>query len=203
MLPSDAGDRKRIPMVRGLLDYFPDALAEVAKVSQLGNDQHNPGEEIHWARGKSMDHADCLVRHLMERGILDDDGVSHTAKMAWRALALLQEELEQTRGLPLPRGARYTDESPTSEPPSAVPPPAASVEPSSEGADPGASAHPEVKWSDLKGYRPSSYEALDWGAPPRDYQAIKDMIQGPQEEPKRRPKRPRPKYGKVLEADDE
>ena len=36
------------------------ALAEVARVSKAGNDQHNPGQPLHWARDKSADHADCV-----------------------------------------------------------------------------------------------------------------------------------------------
>jgi hypothetical protein len=81
-------------MCTGVLDYFPDALAEVARVSKAGNDQHNPGQPLHWAREKSTDHADCIVRHLTERGTRDTDGQLHSAKTAWRALALLQTELE-------------------------------------------------------------------------------------------------------------
>jgi hypothetical protein len=104
-LPTSSADRKAIPMVRGCLDYFPAALAAVAEVSRVGNEQHNPGEEMHHARGKSTDHADCIVRHLMDRGSLDADGQRHMAKVAWRALALLQEELEAA-GAPLARGAR-------------------------------------------------------------------------------------------------
>jgi hypothetical protein len=90
------------------LDYFPNALAEVAKISKQGNDQHNPGEPLHWARGKSMDHADTIIRHLMERGTVDVDGTRHSAKAAWRALALLQEELESA-GAPLSRGSWSAD----------------------------------------------------------------------------------------------
>lgn len=93
-LPSDTKARKDLPLARGLLDYFPRACAAVAEVSRVGNDQHNPGEPMHWAREKSTDHADCIVRHLIERGTLDDDGLRHTAKVAWRALALLETELE-------------------------------------------------------------------------------------------------------------
>jgi hypothetical protein len=105
-LPDDSHARKGIPLARGLLDYFPAALARVAMVSKAGNDKHNPGEEMHHARGKSTDHADCIMRHLMERGTCDADGLPHSAMLAWRALALLQEEEEQLRGAPLARGAR-------------------------------------------------------------------------------------------------
>jgi HD-like signal output (HDOD) protein len=93
-LPNDPKKRKTYPITRGVLDYFPLAIAEVARVSHVGNEQHNPGQEMHWAREKSTDHADCIARHLMERGTLDEDGLRHSAKMAWRALALLQLELE-------------------------------------------------------------------------------------------------------------
>ncbi len=91
---SEAAKRKAQPIARGVLDYFPDALLAVAEVSRVGNEQHNPGQPMHWNYGKSMDHADCLIRHLIDRGTLDTDGLSHTAKVAWRALSLLQTELE-------------------------------------------------------------------------------------------------------------
>lgn len=104
--PSDSNGRKDVPMATGVLDYFPDALAMVARVSKAGNDKHNPGEPLHHARGKSMDHADCIMRHLSERGTIDpEDGLPHSGKVAWRALALLQEELEAA-GAPMARGAR-------------------------------------------------------------------------------------------------
>jgi hypothetical protein len=82
------------PLCTGLLDYFPDALAEVAEVSRAGNEQHNPGEPLHWDRSKSVNDADALLRHLIRRGTLDTDGCYHSAKVAWRALALLQKEIE-------------------------------------------------------------------------------------------------------------
>jgi hypothetical protein len=114
-LPQDSEERKNMPLVTGLLDYFPAALAEVAKLSKAGNDKHNPGEALHWARGKSMDHADCIARHLADRGSFDPkDNTRHSASLAWRALALLQEELE-AEGAPLPRGARVPDEYRTGE----------------------------------------------------------------------------------------
>ena len=93
-LPTDSQARKEIPITTGFLDYFPDAIAAVAAVSFKGNEKHNPGEPLHWAREKSTDHPDCIARHLLERGKLDTDGDRHSAKMAWRALALLQVEIE-------------------------------------------------------------------------------------------------------------
>ncbi len=83
-----------MPLFSGVLQYFPDALLEVSKISKAGNDQHNPGEPLHWAREKSTDELDALARHLLDAGKLDTDGQRHSAKIAWRALANLQRELE-------------------------------------------------------------------------------------------------------------
>lgn len=89
--------RKGQPLYSGVLKYFPDALLEVAEVSRIGNDQHNPGEPLHWAREKSTDELDCVARHLVDAGTRDSDGTRHSAKLAWRALANLQKEIEAER----------------------------------------------------------------------------------------------------------
>lgn len=94
LLTTDKAARKATPIATGVVDYFPRALAEIARVSKAGNDQHNPGQPLHWDKTKSTDHADCIARHLIERGTIDDDGMRHSAKLAWRALALLETELE-------------------------------------------------------------------------------------------------------------
>jgi hypothetical protein len=93
-LPTDAKARKAIPIATGFVDYFPDAIAAVAELSRIGNDQHNPGKPLHWDRSKSTDEADTLMRHFVERGTNDTDGVRHSTKVAWRAFALLQKEIE-------------------------------------------------------------------------------------------------------------
>src|ERR1035437_9468220 len=90
-----AEHRKTFPVATGLIDFFPDALLEVAHVSWAGTQQHHPDQPLHWDRSKSTDEADALLRHFIQRGTLDTDGIRHTAKVAWRALALLQKELEQ------------------------------------------------------------------------------------------------------------
>lgn len=105
VLPLDKEERKRIPIATGVLDYFPNALAEIAKVSYQGNVQHNAGQPLHWARNKSTDQDDTIIRHFLERGKLDEDGMRHSAKLAWRVLALLQLELE-AEGAPIARGAK-------------------------------------------------------------------------------------------------
>lgn len=114
-LGTDSAARKRMPIASGLLDYCPDACAAVAEVSWMGNEKHNPGEEMHHARGKSSDHADCIARHLIERGgfeLITIKGVTykvrHSAALAWRAMIHLQEELEGELDLTLPRGAKLS-----------------------------------------------------------------------------------------------
>jgi hypothetical protein len=100
-----AAERKAIPVSSACIDYFPNALVEVARVSLRGSKQHHPDKPCHWDRGKSADEADALIRHFLARGEIDDDGLPHSAKLAWRALALLQKELEERHGLPISRGS--------------------------------------------------------------------------------------------------
>ena len=97
-LSTDKDIRKSAPMARGLLDYFPDALFEVANLSWVATQQHHPDQPMHWDKSKSTDEADCIIRHLVERGTRDTDGIRHSTKVAWRALANLQREIEAERG---------------------------------------------------------------------------------------------------------
>ncbi len=94
LFPDDDAARKAIPIFDGAVMYFPKALAAVAVVSRIGNDQHNPGKPLHWDRSKSGDELDACQRHLAEAGKIDTDNVRHSTKAAWRALANLQKELE-------------------------------------------------------------------------------------------------------------
>jgi hypothetical protein len=91
-----AQKRKQMPVYSGVLKYFPDALKEVSKASQAGNDQHHPDKPLHWDKKKSFDNEDALVRHLIDhsKDPIDDDGILHLTKVAWRALASLQIYLE-------------------------------------------------------------------------------------------------------------
>lgn len=122
-LPVDSEERKRIPLVGGCLRYFPAALAGVAAWSRKGNDKHNPGEPLHWSRGKSSDHDECIIRHTLDledlqaeyerngsRGELLVELMleEHDAR-CWRALAASQEFREKHGRAPLAPGARLPD----------------------------------------------------------------------------------------------
>ena len=96
-LPTTAAARKAVPVFSGVINYFPDALVAVAACSKAGNEQHNPGKPLFWDRSKSGDELDALTRHLLDAGTIDTDGIRHSAKVAWRALANLQKELEKAR----------------------------------------------------------------------------------------------------------
>ena len=106
-LPTDSTERKNYPLLSGLLNYFPAALAGAANTSKLGNDKHNPGQPLHHARGKSMDHGDCIIRHLMDTenlkasaklagsSVKDSDILLEANQLVWRALAYSQQLHEQ------------------------------------------------------------------------------------------------------------
>lgn len=127
-LPTDSAERKQYPLYSGVLAYFPAALAGVARVSKQGNDKHNPGQPMHHARGKSTDHADCILRHLTDTNDLlrayehqpvdNEPGcvsveqvLLEASQLAWRVLAYSQE-LHERFGAPLAPGAVEAMEAP-------------------------------------------------------------------------------------------
>lgn len=86
-----SAERKAMPIQKLMAEYFPDGIAAVARHSLKANEKHNPGEPMHWARGKSTDHLDCAVRHLMTPDAVDaDTGEIELVGAAWRCLAALQ-----------------------------------------------------------------------------------------------------------------
>jgi hypothetical protein len=126
-LPTDSAARKEIPLFSGCIAYFPAALAGVAAHSKFGNDKHNPGEELHHARGKSSDHADCVARHLVDihdllaaykraespdaTSVVDLDALAREIlaeanAFAWRALAFTQDLHEKLGDAPMAPAAR-------------------------------------------------------------------------------------------------
>lgn len=87
---TDSKERKDAPVFTGFMQYFPNAIFEVARLSKSANDKHNPNEPLHWSKHKSNDHGDCLARHQLEVGTVDSDGFDHAVKVAWRAMAQLE-----------------------------------------------------------------------------------------------------------------
>ena len=85
MLPENAKERKNIPVYRGFIKYFPDAIVEVTKLRCKGNQQHHPNASLHWDKNKSTDELDALMRHMLE---------GDWAAVAWRAMANLQRECD-------------------------------------------------------------------------------------------------------------
>lgn len=92
ILSTDSAERKNTPIYSGLLMYFPLACAAVARHSKRGNDKHNSGEPLHWAREKSDDHLDCIVRHAIDANHFNAEigEYEEACALAWRALANLQ-----------------------------------------------------------------------------------------------------------------
>ena len=88
-------ERKATPIYSGVVKYFPNALKYVSKVSLAGNEQHHPDKPLHWDKSKSTDHLDALARHLVDADKVDDDGLLHLGKVAWRSLAALEDKLEK------------------------------------------------------------------------------------------------------------
>lgn len=96
-LPDDYHERKKWELWTFLTEYFPDAFLAVVDVAIKGNDQHNPGQPLHWARGKSADQKNTAIRHMWDHrfsGPKDKDGAYHLAKAIWRLSAELQLVIE-------------------------------------------------------------------------------------------------------------
>lgn len=92
---ADNNQREDYPLFDGCFAYFPAALLEVSRWSKVGNDKHNPGEKLHWAREKSQDHQNKILRHLLDYDQVEENGFIEAVPLAWRALALCQTELEK------------------------------------------------------------------------------------------------------------
>lgn len=122
-LPTDSEARKGFPLLSGCIKYFAAALAGVARISKSGNDKHNPGAPLHHNRGKSGDHGDCIIRHLMDaedmlaanaraaqnntdKVFTDRQVLDEASSLAWRALAYSQELHEKLGAAPLAPGAK-------------------------------------------------------------------------------------------------
>lgn len=97
MFPTDSKARKAIPLFTFLKEYFPRTFIALTRHSVAANEKHNPGERIHWARHKSTDHANCILRHQMEcdgETLDPDTGELIEVAIAWRAMAQAELALD-------------------------------------------------------------------------------------------------------------
>lgn len=97
-------DHGKAPLRRGLLEYFPRACLEVAKISAFGAAKYT------WKGWQDVPdginrYGDADLRHIcraaIEGEIDPDSGFSHKAHEAWNALAVLElflrEEAQKTQ----------------------------------------------------------------------------------------------------------
>lgn len=94
-------DETKSPVVRGVLHYFPQALAAVGLVSQAGAKKYdwNGWEDVEDGRTR---YTDALGRHLLSEAEEDVDvditrysdvDIWHDMQVAWNALARLELRL--------------------------------------------------------------------------------------------------------------
>jgi len=98
--PGAKMDSGKAPIFRGVLNYFPLAIAAVAEVSEVG------AKKYAWKGWESVPdgferYSDAMGRHILEEAFGDfDDGVNgtgclHAAQVAWNALARLELKLRR------------------------------------------------------------------------------------------------------------
>lgn len=77
-------------VVQGFMQYFPKAIAEVARVSEFG------AQKYAWANWQFVDagverYTEALGRHLLETNPVDpESNLLHAAHTAWNAMARLE-----------------------------------------------------------------------------------------------------------------
>lgn len=100
-LAGDSAARKAAPVYEGFMCYFPNAIAEVSRLSMAGNEKHNKGQPLHWSFNVSNDHGNCIGRHQLQAEEVDPDSGEneflHAVMVAWRAMAQLETLLLKTR----------------------------------------------------------------------------------------------------------
>lgn len=99
--PGKKLDTGKSPMLQGLLAYFPNALAAVAKVSEYGAKKYNLDyADRNWSRleGGLGRYGDALTRHTTRHAAGEafdpESHLLHVAHAAWNALAVLELVLQ-------------------------------------------------------------------------------------------------------------
>lgn len=102
--PGSKLDAGKVDLLRGAINYFPNALTAVARVSELGAAKYS------WKGWETVPdginrYGAALARHLLHEPFATDDGVGglgndvlHAAQSAWNALARLELILKELDG---------------------------------------------------------------------------------------------------------
>ena len=92
-------DAGKLPIGRGFMDYFPNAIEGIAEVSQFGYDKYGA-----WGGWRDVPDAygrykDALMRHLTAAAAGEmadpESGLQHLAHAAWNILALIELSVEK------------------------------------------------------------------------------------------------------------
>jgi len=102
-VPGAKLDHGKAPVMRGVIQYFPRALEQVAFVSEFGARRYSWGGFRHVKNGFER-YSDAMGRHLLEEALGHlydkDSGIYAAAHTAWNALARLELLCEQQEALP-------------------------------------------------------------------------------------------------------
>lgn len=102
--PGSKLDAGKVDVLRGAINYFPNALTAVARVSELGAAKYS------WKGWETVPdginrYGAALTRHLLYEPFATDDGpgglgrtVLHASQVAWNALARLELILKELNG---------------------------------------------------------------------------------------------------------
>jgi hypothetical protein len=98
LFPEDDAERQTYPIGTFICEFFPHALAELARFSHKQQQKHNPDGPIGWAKDKSVWSIDRVFRHAMEAQRLYNEGDIEAAgeefkSLAWRSLEGLERLL--------------------------------------------------------------------------------------------------------------
>lgn len=101
-------DAGKVPILQGALEYFPNALREVAQVSYVGAKKYT------WKGWETVPdginrYGNALARHLLATEMYDaDTGMLHAAQVAWNALARLELILREQKVIQIPEGTQQS-----------------------------------------------------------------------------------------------
>jgi hypothetical protein len=96
-------DDKSKPPVMQILRQFPDAIAQLAKVSEYGHKHYGESDNNQlWDNWRHVDNAKFRYEQALGRHILyqsdypdKDSGLMHIVHAAWNALAIIQLTIEE------------------------------------------------------------------------------------------------------------